>query len=79
MHNDAFNALVSLGDRRLGCYLEHVFEKNIPVKNLIKEYRKFMRKHNAKALPEEQLPHYSEYIYKEKMVAELLPWEFIQY
>ena len=79
LHNDAFNALVSLGDRRLGCYLEHAFEKNIPVKNLIKEYRKFMRKHNAKALPEEQLPHYSEYIYKEKMVAELLPWEFIQY
>ena len=71
--------LISLGDRRLGKYLEYVFEKNIPVKNMLKEYRKFIRKHNYKSQPNEQLPHYSEYMYKEKNVAELLPWEFIKY
>lgn len=79
LHNDNFNTLISQGDRRLSEYIIHIFEKNCPVKNLIHEYRKFMRKYNEKCSVEQKLPHYSKYIYTEKKSEELLPWEFIEF
>ena len=79
LHNDNFNSLISQGDRRLGEYIVHVFEKKCPVKNLIREYRRFLKKHNEKCLFDEKLLHYSEYIYKQKEETQILPWEFIEY
>ena len=79
LHNDGFNALISLGDRRLSHYIKHIFEKNTPVKDLLIEYRKFMKKHNEKITDDFKLPHYVEYIYKEKPDEQLLPWEFISF
>jgi len=77
LHNDSFNTLISQGDRRLGKFIKHIFEKNTPVKNMMIEYRKFMNKHNQHILPEEYLPHYAEYIYKDKNDGRILPWEYI--
>ncbi len=79
LHTDNFNALLSLGDRRLGKYINHIFEKNTPLKNMLKEYKLFMKKYNEKRLPADKLPHYSKYIYKIKTNNQLLPWEFIEF
>ena len=78
LHNDSFNALISLGDRRLSDYILHIFEKNTPVKNLLKEYKLFEKKYNSKSNKEFVLPHYSKFIYRKKDASEILPWNFIK-
>jgi len=78
LQNDSFNALISLGDRRLSAYILHIFEKNTPVKNLLKEYKLFMKKYNSKKSNDFILPHYSKFIYRKKDVNEILPWDFIE-
>ena len=79
LQNDEFNTLISLGDRRVSKYIEYVFEKNIPVRDMFKEYKKFMKKYNQKLEPDEKLPHYSKYCYKKKSSEQILPWDFIKY
>lgn len=79
IQNDNFNSLISLGDKRLSHYIKHIFKKNTPVKNLIKEYKLFLKKYNSDAKNEIKLPHYSYYIYRKKSENEILPWEFIEY
>lgn len=79
LNNDYFNTLVSLGDRRVGYFLQHIFEKNIPIKNILHEYKRFMKKYNEKIEEEEKIPHYTYYCNTLKTKNQLLPWEFIEY
>lgn len=78
LQNDSFNALLSLGDRRLSSYILHIFEKNTPVKNMLKEYKLFMKKHNSNKNNDFVLPHYSKFVYRNKDASEILPWDFIE-
>ncbi|MDD3593864.1 MAG: radical SAM protein [Candidatus Gastranaerophilales bacterium] len=75
LQNDAFNTLISQGDRRLGQFIKHIFTKNTPIKDIFKEYKNFMRLKNSKL--KQPLIHFSKYIYRTKDNDKILPWGFI--
>lgn len=79
LNNDNFNTLISQGDRRIGAYIKHIFEKNTPVKDAFKEYKIFSKKYNEKLTAEEKLPHYTYYCYTKKSKTQYLPWDFIKF
>ena len=79
LNNDNFNTLISQGDRRLGAYIKHIFEKNTPIKDVFKEYKIFSKKYNEKLIKEEKLPHYSYYCFTKKAKNQYLPWDFIKF
>ena len=76
LERDCMNALISLGDRRLGQYLEHIYKNDIQLPKMLREYKIFMKSNNNSA---EKLPHYTKYLYTKKSKEQILPWEFIKY
>ncbi len=79
LHIDNINTLISLGDRRLSKFIEHLFEKNIPASKAMITYRHFMNRNNPKLEEEEKLPHYANYCYCAKSPEQNLPWEIIKF